>query len=282
MSFIPNTRADQAAMLQSIGAKKVADLFCDVPAALRFPELTLPAPVSEPEILAELHALGEYNIDVDHAACFLGAGAYRHFVPSVVGHILARSEFYTAYTPYQPEISQGTLQTIFEYQSMICALTGLDVANASHYDGATALAEAVIMAFNVGRGKRHKIVLAPGIHPEYRAVVRTYTQGMGLSIVGDESAVADAISLASMLDSNTACVIVQNPSFFGNIEDPKMLQKLAGAAHAAGVLFVVSADPISLGLLQSPGEYGADIVCGEGQALGGGLDFGGPYLGYFA
>jgi glycine dehydrogenase subunit 1 len=282
MTYIPNTDADRAAMLKTVGARSVQELFHDVPAALRFPEVELPEPVSEPEILSELRALGDYNIDLDHAACFLGAGAYRHFVPSVVGHVVGRSEFYTAYTPYQPEISQGTLQTMFEYQSMICALTGMDAANASHYDGATSLAEAVIVAVNTARGKRRKVVLAASVHPEYRAVVRTYTQGMELTVTGDEGAIADIPTLIGMVDAETACAVVQNPSFFGELEHPAALQALAEAVHAAGAMFIVSADPISLGLFKAPASYGADIVCGEGQALGGGLNFGGPYLGYFA
>jgi len=282
MPYIPNTDADRAAMLKAIGVKSIGELFQDVPAALRYPSLDLPKPVSEAEILSELRAIGEYNVDLDHAPCFLGAGAYRHFVPSVVGHVIGRSEFYTAYTPYQPEISQGTLQSIFEYQSMICALTGMDVTNASHYDGATALAEAVVTAVNVARGKRRKVVLSGGVHPEYRAVVRTYTQGMGLGIVGDEEGATEVSALTRMIDADTACVIVQNPDFLGYVENPDRLRKLAAATHAAGALFVVSADPISLGLFKPPAEYDADIVCGEGQALGGGLNFGGPYLGYFA
>ena len=281
MSYIPNTAADQAAMLKAIGAQGLDELFRDVPQALRYPSVDLPEPVSELEMLRELQEIGEYNVDLAHAPCFLGAGAYHHFVPSVVGHVIGRSEFYTAYTPYQPEISQGTLQSIFEYQSMICALTGMDVANASHYDGATALAEAVVMAVNIGRGKRRKVVMSAGVHPEYRAVVRTYTQGMGLTLVGDEE-IRDVNALHGLIDSDTACVIVQNPDFSGSLEVPTALKALAEAAHAAGAVFVVGADPISLGLFAPPGEYGADIVCGEGQALGGGLNFGGPYLGYFA
>ena len=282
MSYIPHTDIDRAAMLKVIGVESIDELFHDVPAALRYPSLDLPAPTSELEILHELQALSEYNVDLQHAPCFLGAGAYHHFVPSVVGHIIGRSEFYTAYTPYQPEISQGTLQTIFEYQSMICALTGMDAANASHYDGATSVAEAVIMAVNVARGKRRKIVLSAGVHPEYRAVVRTYTQGMKLNLMGEDTDVTDIKALTKLVDADTACVIVQNPNFLGYLEDPAALQALGDAAHEAGALFVVSSDPISLGLFAPPGDYGADIVCGEGQALGGGLNFGGPYLGYFA
>ncbi|MGQ9492742.1 MAG: aminomethyl-transferring glycine dehydrogenase subunit GcvPA [Anaerolineae bacterium] len=282
MSYIPNTDADRTAMLKAIGVKNIDELFHDVPEALRYPELKLPPPVSEMEILRELREISDDNTDLEHTPCFLGAGAYRHFVPSVVGHVIGRSEFYTAYTPYQPEISQGTLQSIFEYQSMICALTGMDAANASHYDGATALAEAVLMAMSVSRGKRRKIVFSAGVHPEYRAVVRTYTQGMKLAIVGEQIDAAAISDLADMIDSDTACVVVQNPNFLGYLEDPTVLRALADATHRAGALFVVSADPISLGLFAPPADYDADIVCGEGQALGGGLYFGGPYLGFFA
>ena len=279
MSYVPHTDADRAEMLAAIGAKRVEDLFHDVPAAFRFPELNLPEPLSEMEIMAELQALSEENLDTGHFACFLGAGAYNHYVPRVVDQIISRSEFYTAYTPYQPEISQGTLQSIFEYQSMICALTGMEVANASHYDGATSTAEAVIMALNVGRGKRKRVILSPALHPEYRAVVRTYTQGMGLDIVGDADLTARLDNLLRLLDQNTACLVVQNPNFFGEIE---ILDGLAAKVHAAGAVLVVAADPISLGLLKPPGDYGADIVVGEGQGLGNGLNFGGPYLGFFA
>ena len=282
MSYIPNTDDDRARMLAAIGVKSIDELFHDVPRALRYPDLDLPTAVSELDVLQELQALSEYNADLQHMPCFLGAGAYHHFVPSVVGHIIGRSEFYTAYTPYQPEISQGTLQSIFEYQSMICALTGMDSANASHYDGATALAEAVIMALNVARGKRRKIVMSPTVHPEYRAVVRTYTQGMQLTVTGEQPGPFDASALIQHVDRDTACVVVQNPSFLGDLEAPAALQALADAAHEAGALLVVGADPISLGLFAPPGDYGADIVCGEGQALGCGLAYGGPYLGYFA
>lgn len=282
MSYLPNTDADRAAMFKAVGVKGMDDLFHDVPQSLRYPPLDLPPPISEVEVLRELREISEYNVNLDHAPCFLGAGAYRHFVPSVVGHVLGRSEFYTAYTPYQPEISQGTLQTMFEYQSLICALTGMDVANASHYDGATSLAEAVVMAVSVGRGKRRKVLLSAGVHPEYRAVVRTYTQGMDLTLVGEDAGPLHAGRLGALVDADTACVVVQTPNFLGYLEEPSTLRALAAAAHVAGALLVVTADPISLGLFLPPGEYGADIVCGEGQALGGGLNFGGPYLGYFA
>ena len=284
MTYVPHTDADRAEMLAAVGVDRVEDLFRDVPAACRFPALNLPEPLSEMEIMAELQAMSEENLDTGHFSCFLGAGAYDHYIPRIVDQIISRSEFYTAYTPYQPEISQGTLQSIFEYQSMICALTGMEAANASHYDGATSLAEAVIMALNVGRGKRTRIILSPTVHPEYRAVVRTYTQGMelqgkGLEFVGDGEPGATLGDLAALLDKNTACLIVQNPNFLGQIED---LEGLADRVHAAGAMLVVVADPVSLGLLRPPGEYGADIVVGEGQALGNGLNYGGPNLGIFA
>src|SRR5271157_1960174 len=186
MSFIPNTDADRTAMLEAVGAGSVAELFHDVPAAHRFPRIDLPAPLSEQEVLRELNAMSRRNADSGALPCFLGAGAYRHFIPSVVDFVISRSEFATAYTPYQPEISQGTLQAIFEYQSMIARLTGMEVSNASHYDGATSTAEAVIMALNVAQGQRRRVILSAGVHPQYRAVVRTYTQGMGLQVTGDE------------------------------------------------------------------------------------------------
>jgi len=282
MSYVPNTNADRAKMLAAVGVGKIEDLFYDVPEAMRFPKLELPAPLSEMEIMQELRDLSEANVDLNHVACFLGAGAYRHYIPSIVSHVISRSEFYTAYTPYQPEISQGTLQGIFEYQSMICALTGMDVANASHYDAGTATAEAVIMAVSAGRGKRTKVILSPRLHPEYREVVRTYTQGMGLHIVGDDDPHADLAELEAQLDKQTACLIVQVPDFLGYIESPARLKALADKVHEAGAMFVIAANPISLGLLKPPAEYGADIVLGEGQALGNAVSFGGPYLGFFS
>jgi glycine dehydrogenase subunit 1 len=278
MSYIPHTEADRQEMLAAIGVERIADLFVDVPDDVRFPDLVLPQPLSEQEILAELTALSEENADAGHLASFLGAGAYHHFVPSVVNHVISRSEFYTAYTPYQPEISQGTLQSIFEYQSMICALTGMEVANASHYDGATSTAEAVIMALNVARRRRSKMILLSTVHPQYRQTVHTYTLGMGLAILDTED-LCGVDSIRPHLDEDTACVVVQSPSFFGEIEP---IQEYAEAAHAVGALLVVVANPISLGLFHAPGTLGADIVVGEGQPLGNGLNFGGPYLGFFA
>jgi glycine dehydrogenase subunit 1 len=282
MNYIPHSDADRVAMLRTIGVDSVDELFQDVPAVYRYPSLNLPSPISELEILQELQALSEENVDLTHVACFLGAGAYRHFIPSVVDYVISRSEFYTAYTPYQPEISQGTLQAIFEYQTMICALTGMEVSNASHYDGATSTAEAVIMALNVHRGQRRKVILSPAVHPQYRQVVRTYTQGMGLTIVGDEELGNGPEELAHLCDEQTACVIVQVPDFFGRVLHPDRLRTLAQQVHRCGALLVAVANPIALGLIQPPGAWGADIVVGEGQALGNPLSFGGPYLGFFA
>jgi glycine dehydrogenase subunit 1 len=284
MGFIPHTDSDRQEMLARIGVERIQDLFHDIPADKLYADLDLPEALSEMEAGWELGELSAANIDVNRYACFLGAGAYNHYVPSVVDYVLQRGEFYTAYTPYQPEISQGTLQAIFEYQSLICALTGMDVANASHYDGATSLAEAVIMAINVHRGKRNTVVLSPTIHPEYRQVVRTYMQGMGLNIIGDDDLTRDLAGLKTLIDDDTAMLAVQNPDFFGRVAD---LSSLAEACHAHKALLTVVTDPISLGMFKSPGEMGpdgagADVVVGEGQSLGGGLNFGGPYLGFFA
>jgi glycine dehydrogenase subunit 1 len=234
--------------------------------------------MSEMDVIAELQSLAEANEHAGDYALFRGAGAYHHYIPSAVNHMLLRGEFYTAYTPYQPEVSQGTLQAIFEYQSMMVQLTGMDAANASHYDGATSLAEAVTVALEVSRRKRTKTVLSPYIHPHYRAVTRTYHQGNNLQIVGDEEA-RSAAELADLLDDNTAMVAVAYPNFLGQIED---FTELAEKVHNAGALLVVVANPMALALFKSPGTFGADIVVGEGQPLGIPLSFGGPYLGYFA
>lgn len=279
MSYYPHTPTDRAEMLAAIGAKSIEDLFEDVPARVRFPKLNIPDPLSELETMAELRELAEANANAQSNPSFLGAGAYNHFSPSIINHLILRGEFLTAYTPYQPEITQGTLQAIYEFQSMICALTGMDVANASHYDGATSMAEAVLMAYSHHREKRKKVIVSPAIHPQYREVLRTYTQGMDLNIVGDEDPETDLADLARMLDKDTMLLIVQSPNFFGQIEN---LEGLAAQAHAVGALLCVSVDPISLGLLKPPGQLGADIVVGEGQSLGIPLSNGGPYCGFFA
>jgi len=281
MVYIPHTDAERQKMLQTLGLTHIEELFQDVPAQFRFPNLGLPDAVSEMEVMQELLYVSEINLNANNVPAFLGAGAYRHWIPSAVEHLLSRGEFVTAYTPYQPEISQGTLQAIFEYQSLICDLTRMDVANASHYDGATAAAEAVIQAYNVFRKKRNKVVLSPTLHPHYREVIRTYTQGMGLELVGDDDLDLPTAKLLEQVDGNTVCLVLQTPNFLGQLED---LKGLADAVHnhGNGALLAVGVNPISLGLLAPPGDYGADIVFGEGQPLGLGLNFGGPYLGFYA
>ncbi len=279
MTYIPHSLQERDAMLATIGVEKIEDLFEAVPAVHRFPDLNLPPALSEMEAAAELQELALANETTQDLVSFLGAGVYNHYIPAAIDHILSRGEFYTAYTPYQPEISQGTLQAIFEYQSMISALTGMEVSNASHYDGATALAEAVIMAVAQFRGKRKKIVTSPGVHPQYRAATHTYIQHGELQLVDaelDPSSGPEA--LMPLIDENTALVAVQYPDFFGRIYD---YTQLAEAVHAAGALFAVAANPTALGLLKPPGEMGADIVVGEGQPLGIPLSYGGPYLGFF-
>ena len=282
MTYVPLTDAGREEMLARIGVPSISDLFTDVPEQHRYPHVELPRPLSEMEVLRELRELSEHNVDLQHTISFLGAGAYQHYVPSVVQHITSRSEFYTAYTPYQAEVSQGTLQATFEYQSMICALTGLEVANASHYDGATALAEGVMMAYNVQRGKRQKAIVSSRSHPEYREVVHTYAQGTEIEVRGDETADAGLDALIAQIDSDTCCVAVQQPDFLGELESIERLRALANAAHAHDALLIVVAYPIALALLQPPGAYGADIAVGEAQPLGVGLNYGGPYIGYFA
>lgn len=282
MTYIPISPNERDAMLETIGVKSLDDLFDAVPQKHRFPQLNLPPALTEMEALNELSGLAQANENVrTDLISFLGAGMYNHYIPSVVDHILRRGEFYTAYTPYQPEISQGTLQAIFEYQSLMAALTGMEVSNASHYDGATATAEAVSLAYAQFRGKRKKVVVSPTVHPQYRAVIRTYTQGMELELAGDNSN-ADLDTrpddLASLVDDNTALLIVQYPDFFGRIYD---YTKLIDAAHAGGALVCVVANPTALALFKTPGSMGADIVVGDGQPLGIPIWYGGPSVGFF-
>jgi len=280
--YIPHTDAERDAMLRTIGISSLNDLFQDVPVSHRFPKLNLPPALTEMEAMTELREISAANATVQDLVCFLGAGAYNHYSPPVIDSIIRRGEFYTAYTPYQPEVSQGTLQAIFDYQSLIAALTGMEVSNASHYDGATAVAEAVSLAFANFRGKRSRIVLSPALHPQYRETLRTYNNGMPIEIVGDQSDHAlqkGPDALEQYIDNNTALVIVQYPDFFGRVFD---LTALANKAHEVGALLAVSVNPIALGLLTPPGQFGADIVTGEGQPLGLPLSFGGPYLGIFA
>jgi glycine dehydrogenase subunit 1 len=282
MTYIPISPKERDGMLETIGVKSLDDLFKDVPAKHRFPKLNLPPALTEMEAAAELADIAASNENVrGDLISFLGAGAYNHYIPSVVDHMLRRGEFYTAYTPYQPEISQGTLQAIFEYQSLMAALTGMELSNASHYDGATAAAEAVNMAWAQFRGKRKKVVISPTVHPQYRAVIRTYTQGMELEMAGDDPNAdleAGPEALTSLIDDNTMIVIVQYPDFFGRIHD---YTKLISAAHAKGAMACVVVNPTALALFKTPGEMDADIVVGEGQPLGIPMWFGGPWLGFF-
>lgn len=278
--FLPHTAEDREAMLQAIGVKRMEDLFQDVPAQHRFPQLDLPPALTEMEALQELREIASVNETTQDLVCFLGAGAYNHYVPAAVDSILRRGEFYTAYTPYQPEVSQGTLQAIFDYQSLIAALTGMDVSNASHYDGATAVAEAVSMAYANFRGKRTKVLLSPALHPQYRQVVHTYNIGTPIQLVGEDIDLkAGPEALLPYIDNNTALVVVQYPDFFGRVYD---YTKLAEAVHAAGALLSVAVNPLALAIFAPPGQFGADIVTGEGQPLGIPLSYGGPYLGIFA
>ncbi|MFC1936533.1 aminomethyl-transferring glycine dehydrogenase subunit GcvPA [Chloroflexota bacterium] len=278
--YHPHTKSDREEMLKAIGRKTVDELFDAVPESLRFPELNLPAGLTEMEAWDEVYAYSCMNELSTRMSNFLGAGAYRHYVPAAVDFILRRGEFYTAYTPYQPEISQGTLQVIFEYQSHVVNLTGMDVSNASHYDGATAAAEAVNMARNIFRGKRLKAILSPGLHPHYRQTIDTFIKPANVEIFGgDIDPALGPEALIELIDQDTAVVVVQYPDFFGRIYDYSALAK---AVHEAGALLAVSVNPTALGMLKSPGEFGADIVSGEGQPLGIPVSFGGPYLGMLA
>ena len=279
MAYTPHTHEQEAEILASLGVSSVSELFeQQIPEALRLNRpLHAPPGMSEEELRRHFSELASLNTPASKQACFLGAGIYDHIVPSVVPTIILRGEFHTAYTPYQPEMSQGTLQAIFEFQTMISALTGLDVANASMYDGATALAEAVILACGV---TNRDVALLCGVHPAWVEVTRTYVEGLGMRLeVAPPAAAVDADWLSTHLTSEAAVVAVQQPSFLGGVED---LKTLADAAHGNGSLFVVGANPIALGLLEAPGTLGADIVVGEGQPLGLGMNFGGPLVGFFA
>ncbi|MBI5191567.1 MAG: aminomethyl-transferring glycine dehydrogenase subunit GcvPA [Nitrospirae bacterium] len=282
MRYIPNTPDDRTAMLAAIGAGSFAELISGVPAELLLKApLRLPPALTEPELMSELGAMAASNVDTASNACFLGAGAYDHFIPSVIGHLATRAEFATSYTPYQAEVSQGTLQATFEYQSMVCELTGMEAANASMYDGASATAEAALMAQRVT--KRAEVAVSTAVHPHYRKALRTYMRGIGSPVLelpySSGEGVTDLDAMRADVTGSTAAVIIQYPNFFGCIED---VAEAAKIAHDKGALLVVIADPIALGLLKSPGELGADIAVGEGQPLGKSLSFGGPYLGLFA
>ena len=279
MSYVPTTDPERREMLDAIGVRAFDELVQAVPADLRFPRLRLPSALSEMEALRELGALAEKNADTTRYPSFLGAGAYNHFTPAAVRHTAFRGEFYTAYTPYQPEVSQGTLQVIYEFQTFMTQLYGMEVSNASMYDGATALAEAALMA--ISSTKRRRVVVADSVHPAYRKVMATYMSGLDVeldivSCVNADSLATTASAVADALDDRTACLVVQYPSFVGTIDD---LRALSDAAHRVGALFIVSSYPVALGMLKPPGVFDADVAVGEAQCFGTGLSFGGPYLG---
>jgi glycine dehydrogenase subunit 1 len=266
--YLPNTDADRRTMMQEIGVGSIEELFQDIPERLRHAQFKLPSPLSELELKRELNQLASRNTSLDNCACFLGGGSYRHFIPSTVEHVISRSEFYTVYTPYQAEVSQGTLQGTYEYQSLVCQLTEMEVSNAGMYDGSTAAAEAAIMACMIT--KRGKVAVATTVNPTYRDVIRTYVKGRNFSV--------QTVELDSSLSSDCACLVVQQPNFFGYLEEMEAhVQKV----HDIGALFIAIVDPISLGMFKPPGHYGADIAVADGQALGNPTSFGGPGLGIF-
>jgi glycine dehydrogenase subunit 1 len=282
MRYIPNTDADRQAMLEAMGLTTIEELFSGIPEDLRLAgPLDIPKALSEQDMLRHMRALANHNANVEDYAAFLGAGAYHHFIPSIVPVLTSRGEFMTAYTPYQPEMAQGTLQALYEYQTLICQLTDLEVANASLYDGSTGVAEAALMARRLTQ--RDDVLISEAVHPEYRDVLQTYLQNLGMQVhaIGvDDTGQTSLQRVRGELSPRTACVVVQSPNFFGVIED---LTGFADAVHHEKALLVQAiAEPVSLGLLKPPGAWGADIAVGEGQAFGNTLSYGGPYLGFFA
>lgn len=281
MPYLYNTSEDQQVMLEAIGAQSVDDLFDVIPDHLRLKrDLAIPPALTELELTQHMATLAARNNHSGQKVCFLGGGCYDHFIPAVVDTIASRSEFYTAYTPYQPEVSQGTLQVMFEYQTLVSQLTGMDVANASVYEGGSAMAEAVLMAFRNGH-RLGNVVTTETVHPEYRQTMATYLRNLDADVitVGAPDGIVAPETLATALNERTACVVIQQPNFFGCLEE---VDTLARMTHANGSLLVVVVDPISLGLLKRPAEYGADIVVAEGQSLGIPMSYGGPYLGMIA
>ena len=267
--YIPNTDADRQAMLQAVGVDSVEALFSDIPEGYVRPSLDIPAPLSELELRRELQALSDLNMNVASTPSFLGGGAYHHFIPAAVSHIVSRGELATSYTPYQPEVAQGTLQITYEFQSLVSQIMDMDVANAGMYDGATALAEAALMACRIT--SKERIAVLDTVSPANLSVIRTYTEPQGLDVYLTSPGSLD-------MRDGTACLVAQNPNFYGYLEEMNDLEK---SAHDVGALLVVSTDPVFLGMFHSPGDYGADIAVAEGQPLGVALSYGGPYVGLF-
>ena len=278
--YLPMTETDKQAMLETIGVTSVDELFSDIPEQIRFKrEYNIKKAKSESALLKELTQLAAKNADLRSNTSFLGAGVYDHYIPVIVDHVISRSEFYTAYTPYQPEISQGELQAIFEFQTMICELTGMDVANSSMYDGGTALAEAAMLS--AAHTRRKKVLVSSAVHPQSKEVLNTYAKGQHLDVIEIpyKNGVTDVQALNELMDQDVAAVIVQYPNFFGGIEPLKEIEEVA---HTGKSLFVVSSNPLALGILTPPGQLGADIVIGDAQPFGIPTAFGGPHCGYFA
>lgn len=281
MSYVPNTATEQQEMLRLVGATSIEDLLAPVPKAVRLERpLDLPAALPEPNLKRLMLDMAELNADLEHYVSFLGAGSYDHVIPSVVPHLVKRSEFYTSYTPYQPEMSQGMLQAIYEYQTLVCQITGMDVANASLYDGSTAVVEAALLA--VGPSGRGEVLVSRALDPQYRATLHTYARARGFTlreIVLDDG-VTSLNALEEALTPETRAVVIQQPNFLGALEDVRAIERLV---HSTEALYVVAVtEPASLGVLAAPASYGADIVAGEGQSLGSPIGYGGPALGLFA
>ena len=279
--YLPQTDQDKREMLETLGISSIDELFADIPEEVRFKgALNIPEALSEPDLVKYFTRLANQNVNFSTHVNFLGAGVYQHYTPSTVNHMLLRGEFFTAYTPYQPEISQGELQAIFEFQTMVCELTGMEVANSSMYDGATSLAEAAMMA--AGHTGKKRVIVSRAVHPEARGVLKTYAYGQNVELieVGTNSdGVTDPAALEALIDDNTAAVIVQYPNFFGNVEDLATIEPIA---HGKGALLIASSNPLALGVLEAPGKLGADIVVGDMQPFGIPASFGGPHCGYFA
>jgi glycine dehydrogenase subunit 1 len=280
VTYLPNAEAERAEMLKALDLQTLDDLFRHLPEKLRLDHVELPEPLSELELVQYLRELGRLNVRIAPSHSFLGAGASRRFSPAIVNQVISRPDFYTTYTPYQAEASQGTLQATYEFQSMITLLTGLDVSNASMYDGATALAEATAMA--VTHTNRQNVVVAGALHPEYAQVLKTYSEAQHYEILRVATSADGRVDLAKLeqaITGTTAAVILQQPNFYGVLEEPQAISDLA---HRSGALLIACVDPISLGILAAPGEYAADLAVGDGQPLGIPLSFGGPYVGFIA